>query len=172
VVGVMGLISFVSGILAYQGRYKSWLVLKSFLFPGWPGLAGLYLGLGLLMIALAAPLLAVNAPGWVMAVWLVITAPAMVTGIIAMFWLPRFLWPRWLKDTEDEIRRGEDALSQALKPGGSLYGRLGRPRSEWPTEPDPPAAAARPGLSVSSHDSRSTGGGTAIDPQDEWRRLQ
>lgn len=168
----MGLISFVAGILAYRGKYKSWLVLKSFLFPGWIGLASLYLGLALMMLGLAAFLQFIDAPGFVMALWLVITAPAMVTGIIAMFWLPRFLWPRWLKDTEDEIRRGEDPLSQALKPGGSLYGKLGRPRSEWPTEPDPPAAAARPGLSVSSHDSRSAASGTAIDPQDEWRRLQ
>lgn len=142
-VGVIGLIGFVAGILAYQGKYKSWLVLKSFLFPGWPGLAGLYLGLAMMMFGLAAFLQVIDAPGIVMALWLVITAPSAVIGIIAMFWLPRFLWPQWLKDTENEMRRGEDRFSQAMKPGGALYGKLGRPRSEWPTE-----------------------------TQDEWRRLQ
>jgi hypothetical protein len=145
VVAVMGLICFVSGILAYQGRYRSWLVLKSFLFPGWPGLAGLYLGLAMMMLGLAAFLQSIDAPGFVMVLWLVITAPSMVIGIVAMLWLPRFLWPQWIKDTADEMRRGEDAYSLAMKPGGSLYGRLGRPRSEWPTEPGLPVAGTRSG---------------------------
>jgi len=172
VVGVMGLISFVAGILAYRGKYKSWLVLKSFLFPGWIGLASLYLGLALMMLGLAAFLQFIDAPGFVMALWLVITAPAMVIGIIGFLWLPRFLWPQWLKDTEDEIRRGEDPLSQAMKPGGSLYGKLGRPRSEWPTEPASPAVGKRSGGSAPVHDPRGPAASVSSDPQDEWRRLQ
>jgi hypothetical protein len=168
----IGAISFVSGILAYQGKYKSWLVLKSFLFPGWPGLAGLYVGLGIMMASLSGLVVDAGTPGFLIFLWVVVMFASMVTGIIGMFWLPRFMWPSWIKETADKMRRGEDAYSQAMKPGGSLYGKLGRPRSEWPTEPEPPATGARSGPAVSSHDARSAGGGAVIDPQDEWRRLQ
>lgn len=58
--------------------------------------------------------------------------PSLLLGILSLFWLPRFLLPQWIKDDIKEIRRGDDLLSQALKPGGSLHGRLGVPPEEWP----------------------------------------
>jgi hypothetical protein len=131
VIGAMGVVCFYGGILAYQGRYKSWLVLKS-VFPGWIGLASLYLGVAMVMLALAPFLKAIDAPGIVAVLWLLVTAPSMIIGIIGCFWLPRFMWPQWMKETQREIDRGEDALSQALRPGGALYGRLGRPRGTVP----------------------------------------
>jgi hypothetical protein len=84
-VGIMGAVCFVAGIMAYQGRYTSWLVLKSFLFPGWVGLASLYLGVALMMFGLARFLLAVEAPGFVMTLWLLVTGPSVVIGMVGFF---------------------------------------------------------------------------------------
>lgn len=46
-----GLVLVVSGVLAYTGHYRGWLMLKS-LLPGWPGLAGGFLGLFVLLMLL------------------------------------------------------------------------------------------------------------------------
>ncbi|WP_157975655.1 hypothetical protein [Brachybacterium sp. YJGR34] len=134
--GAMSAVLLVSGIMAYRGTYVSWLALKSF-FPGWPGLAGLYLGIAFADVLLMRALLdaALDGPLLLGIVYLllfgILVASAMI-GLIGMFWLPRFLLPLWVRETIDEIRRGEDPLSQALRPGGSLYGRLGVPRPRPP----------------------------------------
>ncbi|NUL46924.1 hypothetical protein F7P69_17215 [Cellulosimicrobium funkei] len=138
VIGILGGVTFISGILAYQGRYKSWLVLKSFLAPGWAGLASLYLGMGLLLIGAGGFAASTDLPDVIVVVCGALGFPSLVLGIIGFFWLPRFLWPRWLKDTQQEMDRGEDKLSQAMKPGGALYGRLGRPPGQAPHPPSPP----------------------------------
>ncbi|GAA3697866.1 hypothetical protein GCM10022377_08470 [Zhihengliuella alba] len=151
----IGGVSFVSGVLAYRGKYVAWLALKSF-FPGWPGLAGLYIGAAILSGAGAAVILQAMPEGNIvralLGLLLIFTMIAgAIIGIIGMFWLPRFMLPQWVKDTIDEIKRGEDPLSQALRPGGSLYGRLGNPDAG-------PAPArrddARPGQDSHPHEDR------------------
>ncbi len=130
---ILGVTCLVSGIMAYRGRYVSWLALKSIL-PGWAGLASLYLGAAFLALPAATFVLRAMPEGDVVRALLgllligIMIAGAII-GIIGMFWLPRFMLPRWIKDTIDEIERGEDPLSKAVRPGGSLYGRLGNPNA-------------------------------------------
>lgn len=130
VMAVIGAILVVSGYFAYRGKYVAWMLMKSFL-PGWPGLAGLFLGIWMILFPVVGWLIDVAKPLGALVV-VFVWFPSLLLGIIGMFWLPRFLLPQWIKDDIEEIRRGEDPLSQALKPGGSLYGRLGVPKDQWP----------------------------------------
>ncbi|NUL46153.1 hypothetical protein F7P69_13255 [Cellulosimicrobium funkei] len=120
---VLGVLLVVSGILAYTGKYRAWLMLKSFL-SGWPGLAGGYIGV-MILLALYLPLIGESLPPILFLLAAAFTFLSMAIGIIGMFWLPSFLLPAWIKETRDRMKRGEDELSQALKPGGTLHGRLG-----------------------------------------------
>lgn len=121
---VFGLVNLVAGILAYRGRYRAWLVLKGSFLPGWPGLASLYFGVAFILIGLG-PLVLEYAPPLLQLAHFFLLFPALVVGIIAMFWLPSFMLPAWVKETRRKIKAGEDRLSQALAPGGALHGRLG-----------------------------------------------
>lgn len=127
----LGVLLVVSGILAYTGKYRAWLMLKSF-FPGWPGLAGGYIGVMILVALYLAPLLETMPPLLSLLVAAVLFL-SLALGIIGMFWLPGFLLPAWVKETRNRMRRGEDKYSQAMKPGGALHGRLGvdTKHTEW-----------------------------------------
>ena len=127
---VLVAILIVGGVLAYTGRYKGWLLLKP-IFPGWLGLDQLYLGVGIAMILLYS-VVGDRLPPLV--VLLAVAVAGMVVGVVGMFWLPSFLPPAWIKRTRERMRRGEDALSQAMRPGGALYGRLGVPPEQWPSD--------------------------------------
>jgi hypothetical protein len=120
---VFGLILVISGVLAYTGRYRSWLMLKSFL-PGWPGLAGGYIGLMVLLAVFVQPLID-TLPGPLLLVVAAVAFGSMLLGIIGMFWLPRLLLPGWIREQQDQMVRGEDRFSRATRPGGALHGRLG-----------------------------------------------
>lgn len=131
ILGAMSAVLIVSGVLAYRHKYVAWLALKSF-FPGWPGLAGLYLGIAFAaMLVLSTMLDAATGGnaliGLAVLVLFAVFVLSLITGIVGMFWLPRFLLPAWVKETIDEIRRGDDPLSRDLRPGGRLHGRLGVP---------------------------------------------
>ncbi|MFC7400858.1 hypothetical protein [Citricoccus sp. GCM10030269] len=130
----LGVLLVASGVLAYTGHYKGWLMLKSFL-PGWPGLAGGYIGV-MILLAVFLPLVGDAMPPLLFLVFAAVLFVSMLIGIIGMFWMPRFLLPQWVKETQDEMRRGEDTFSQAMRPGGALYGRLGVPRDEAPPRLD------------------------------------
>ncbi|RZU60869.1 hypothetical protein EV380_0420 [Zhihengliuella halotolerans] len=113
-----------------------WLALKSF-FPGWAGLAGLYLGLAFLGLSIFMVLHGLDLlHGPIMTlvglVCVVAAFAGLPIGIIGFFWLPRFMLPKWVKEDEEKMARGEDKLSQDLRPGGKLYGRLGRPAGNAP----------------------------------------
>lgn len=131
VLGAMSAVLIVTGVMAYRQKYVAWLALKSF-FPGWPGLAGLYLGIAFATILVLNSMLDAATGGnlllglAVLALFAVFVL-CLVTGIVGMFWLPRFLLPRWVRDMVEEIRRGDDPLSRDLRPGGRLHGRLGAP---------------------------------------------
>lgn len=136
----------VSGVLAYTGRYKGWLMLKSFL-PGWPGLAGLYLGVGIGLVVVLPSVMDALPPLLVLLAG-ALAFGSLLIGIVGMFWLPRFLLPGWVREQQDQMRRGEDAFSTAMQPGGALYGRLGvRPEDRRhdpaldPPRPDRPGSA-------------------------------
>lgn len=119
-----GAVNFVAGILAYRGRYRGWLILKGFFLPGWPGLASLYLGIAFMLIG-AGPMVLAYAPPLLLLAHFFLLFTSLVVGIIAMFWLPAFMLPGWVRETRRKIKSGEDRLSQALAPGGALYRRLG-----------------------------------------------
>ncbi|MFC4333801.1 hypothetical protein [Salininema proteolyticum] len=145
VLGAMSAVLIVSGVLAYRQKYVAWLALKSFL-PGWPGLAGLYLGMAFAAILVLKSMLDIGVEGnAVLAlaylVLFAVFALSLAIGIIGMFWLPHFLLPRWVKEMVDEIERGEDPLSRDLRPGGRLHGRLGVPK----TMPEPNRRQRREG---------------------------
>ena len=119
----LGILLVVSGILAYTGKYRAWLMLKS-IFPGWPGLAGGYLGLMILLALYLPPVL----DSWPPLLALLVVAVlflSMEVVIVGMFWLPNFLLPPWVREQKRRMARGEDKFSQAMKPGGALHGRLG-----------------------------------------------
>ncbi|WP_189349162.1 hypothetical protein [Zhihengliuella salsuginis] len=129
----MSAVLIVSGVMAYRQKYVAWLALKSF-FPGWPGLAGLYLGIAIATILVLNSILDAATAGNLLLglavlVLFAVFVLCLVTGIVGMFWLPRFLLPRWVEDMVEEIRRGDDPLSRDLRPGGRLHGRLGVPGS-------------------------------------------
>lgn len=133
--GLFGLFLFVGGVLAYRGTYRAWLVLKGAFLPGWIGLSGLYIGLALMMVPFIGPVLD-SAPPILVLVFAAVFFLSMVVGLLAVFWLPGFLLPGWVKDSRERMRRGEDRYSQAMRPGGALHGRL----SDDPRTPVPPAA--------------------------------
>ncbi|WP_417217120.1 hypothetical protein [Arthrobacter sp.] len=136
----LGLVNLVAGIQAYRGRYRAWLVLKGSIAPGWPGLASLYLGVFFVLISISGWILERGAAVLDFMVF-VFAVPSLVVGIIAMFWLPSFMLPTWVKETRRKIRSGEDRLSRDLAPGGALYGRLGVDTEDQPrTPPDGEAA--------------------------------
>lgn len=124
VTAAIGLVNLIAGIQAYRGRYQAWLMLKGALFPGWPGLASLYLGVAFIMMSVAPMVMDHGPPLLKLAIFFMLF-PSLLLGIIAMFWLPSFMLPAWIKETRRRIRAGEDRLSQALAPGGALYRRLG-----------------------------------------------
>ncbi|GHD04242.1 hypothetical protein GCM10008096_11330 [Zhihengliuella salsuginis] len=133
ILGTMSAVLIVSGVMAYRQKYVAWLALKSF-FPGWPGLAGLYLGIAIATILVLNSILDAATAGNLLLglavlVLFAVFVLCLVTGIVGMFWLPRFLLPRWVEDMVEEIRRGDDPLSRDLRPGGRLHGRLGVPGS-------------------------------------------
>ncbi|MBG6085462.1 hypothetical protein [Zhihengliuella flava] len=136
ILGVMSVVLIASGILAYRNKYVAWLALKSF-FPGWPGLAGLYLGIAFASLLVLSVLMDVATRGnpllgLVVLVLFAVFVTSLLTGIVGMFWLPKFLLPKWIEEMADEIRRGDDPLSRDLRPGGKLHGRLGVPRAQQP----------------------------------------
>lgn len=127
----LGILLVVSGILAYTGKYRAWLMLKSF-FPGWPGLAGGYIGV-FMLLALYLPLIGESLPPILFLLAAAVTFLSLALGIIGMFWLPNFLLPQWIREQKRRMARGEDKFSQAMKPGGALHGRLGvdTKHTEW-----------------------------------------
>lgn len=148
----LGVLLVVSGILAYTGKYKGWLMLKSFL-PGWPGLAGGFIGV-MILLAVFMPLAGDALPPVLFLLLAAVLFCSMLLGIVGMFWLPRFLLPGWIREQQEEMRRGEDAFSQAMRPGGALHGRLGvRPEDRledpelgpWPSDTSPGPGGAHPG---------------------------
>ncbi|MEE1620469.1 hypothetical protein ACQ7DA_04415 [Zafaria sp. J156] len=141
VLAAVGTVLVVAGVLADRGRYKAWLVLKSFLFPGWPGLASLYLGIAFLAIA-GAGFVMEHAPPLVFLLFALVLFASMVLGIVGMFWLPSLMLPAWVKETRRRLAAGEDRLSRALRPGGALHGRLG---VDAPGDDDAGAGTGRPG---------------------------
>lgn len=121
---VFGLLNFIAGILAYRGRYRAWLILKGSLLPGWPGLASLYLGVAFMLIGVG-PLVLGYAPPLLQLAHFFLLFPSLVVGIVAVFWLPSFMLPAWIKETRRKMRAGEDQYSRDMAPGGILHGRLG-----------------------------------------------
>lgn len=158
----LGVLLVVSGVLAYTGHYKGWLMLKSFL-PGWPGLAGGFIGV-MILLAVFLPMVGDALPPALYLLLAAVLFGSMIIGIIGMFWLPRFLLPGWIREQQEEMRRGEDAFSQAMRPGGALHGRLGVRPEDRRDDPDldPPASGRPPGP-------RGTGPGSG-GPDDRGHR--
>jgi|GEM_PF-5074569 len=87
----LGLAMIVVGLIAWSGRIRA-IMLRS-----WPSrtlhLAPLYLGIALVLTTLS-PLVG-PVVGMVM---LVVALVAFALGVLAVWWLPRPLTPRWLRD--------------------------------------------------------------------------
>lgn len=134
VAAAIGLVNLVAGIQAYRGRYRAWLMLKGALFPGWPGLASLYLGVAFTLIGVSSWVMD-HGPSALKFMLFILLFPTLVLGIIAMFWLPPMLLPAWVKETRRKFKSGQDRLSQAMAPGGALYRRLGVDPENQPRTP-------------------------------------
>ncbi|MGP9618151.1 hypothetical protein ACT3S2_14115 [Arthrobacter sp. AOP36-A1-22] len=124
VAAAIGLVNLIAGIQAYRGRYQAWLLLKGGPFPGWPGLASLYLGVAFTLLSVSPLVLDHGPPLLILAIFFTLF-PSLGIGIIGMFWLPSFMLPAWIKETRRKMRAGEDRYSRAIRPGGALYRRLG-----------------------------------------------
>lgn len=136
VTAAIGLVNLVGGIQAYRGHYRAWLILKGALVPGWPGLASLYLGVAFTMMSVA-PLVMDHGPPLLKLIVFFTLFPSLVLGIIAMFWLPSFMLPAWIKETRRKMKAGEDQFSKDMAPGGVLYRRLGVDPEFQPPRHDP-----------------------------------
>lgn len=136
VTAAIGLVNLISRIQAYRGRYRAWLMLKEAFFPGWPGLASLYLGVAFSLMSVA-PLVMDHGPPLLKLIVFFTLFPSLALGIIAMFWLPSFMLPAWIKETRRKMKAGEDQFSKDMAPGGVLYGRLGVDPEHHPVAHDP-----------------------------------
>lgn len=80
-------------------------VARDYLRTLWPtprlAFAMLWLGLGGLLVALGGP--SMEEPVWA----LLLGVPAVVlwvVGLVSLFWMPRFLQPRWYRDSSEVSR--------------------------------------------------------------------
>ncbi|MBT1003528.1 hypothetical protein KIH31_13030 [Paenarthrobacter sp. DKR-5] len=112
-----GLFLFVCGILLYRKIWLGLLALNS-VAPGQPGLAATYIGAWLATLPFG---------NWWLS-WHIPVLPALlsfanlaclVIGIVGCFWMPRFMQPRWLRETNDAIKRGEDLYTLKYGRGAS-----------------------------------------------------
>lgn len=81
----------LGGILAYAGVWRSWAL--SPLGYG-VGFMLLYVGIALFTIQIAGVLLDAGAL-WLGIFFYLIAVVSMITAVVSMLWLPRFLTPEW-----------------------------------------------------------------------------
>lgn len=94
---VLGSLAFlIGGVLAYTGRWQRWAVTTR-LGAYAVGFSLLYFGLAGVCAAIffalrGTPFLPVGVA------FLIVCVPAALVAVLSIFWLPRFLLPRWFKD--------------------------------------------------------------------------
>ncbi|SDQ96683.1 hypothetical protein SAMN04489742_3288 [Arthrobacter crystallopoietes] len=105
----LGLFLLVCGLGMYTKKWPILIFADAFL-PGHPGLAATYIGAWMATLPFGSWWLSWNVPV-LPGVLSLLSTVCMVIGLVGCFWMPRFMQPAWLKETEDEIKRGEDAYS-------------------------------------------------------------
>lgn len=137
----LGLFLIVASIATIR-RTWTFLVVGDGFLPGKPSLAMLPIGVFLMGIAVDDALLDLPQPAAGL-VGLVLTA-CLALGLLGCFFVPRFLQPRWMRESDDRIRNGTDAFSLKYGPtDGQTDGQEGghrdaAPRDRPPTRTDNP----------------------------------
>ncbi|MGV0110287.1 MULTISPECIES: hypothetical protein [unclassified Arthrobacter] len=133
----LGLFLIVASIATIR-RTWTFLVVGDGFLPGKPSLAMLPIGVFLVGIAVDDALLDLPQPAAGL-VGLVLTA-CLALGLLGCFFMPRFLQPRWMRESDDRIRNGTDAFSRKYGPTDGQEGgqQDGAPRDRTPTRTDTP----------------------------------
>lgn len=112
----LGLFLFVCGLLLYRKKFVGLVVLDGFL-PGKPSVASTYLGVWLMCLSVAHFVTESENPFLVFPFGAVMFG-AQAIGMIGFLWMPKFLQPKWMKQTDRRISRGQSRYRQFLKEGG------------------------------------------------------
>ncbi|MCU1633681.1 MAG: hypothetical protein JWM61_2333 [Micrococcaceae bacterium] len=115
----LGLFLAWASISMIRQKWMYLLVGDSFL-PGKPSLA--MLPIGILMACAPFNDLIYGLPQAVTGPISLFLMACLVSGFVGCFYVPRFLQPRWMKDSDDEIKRGGGLYaakyrSRVLRPG-------------------------------------------------------
>lgn len=112
---VAGLLFTSLGLAAYTGRWKRWLV-RDILNWRYFGFAMLYAGLAFLLFPVAALAAEVDLV-WPARILMILGIAGTWITIMAVFWLPKFMRPRWYREWE---ARGADR-NEFARPGEKAW---------------------------------------------------
>ncbi len=108
----LGVFLFWASLSMIRQKWMYLLVGDAFL-PGKPSLAMLPLGFWMATLPFGDALL--GAPEPISGIFAFTNLGAMVLGLLGCLYVPRFLQPRWMKDSDDEIKRGEGLYAREYR---------------------------------------------------------
>ncbi|PPB50967.1 hypothetical protein C4K88_03675 [Arthrobacter pityocampae] len=120
----LGLFLTWASLSMIRQKWMYLMVVDGFM-PGRPSLAMLPIGILMLSSPFTGLLTGVPQP-WSGLVGLFIMA-CLVFGLLGCFYVPRFLQPRWMKELEDKINRGEGLYDMKYGSRASGQGPVGKP---------------------------------------------
>ena len=116
ILGGLGLFLLLCGIMVHLKRWLR-LLLMNGLFPGQPALATTWLGLSFCLLSLGGLVGMERMPDPVPGLLGVILIPAMLAGVVGMFWYPLFLRPGWMRRDAELQAKGEDLFAKRFLQG-------------------------------------------------------
>ncbi len=100
----LGVFLFWASLSMIRQRWM-YLIVGDAYMPGKPSLAMLPLGFWMATLPFGHALL--GAPEPISGTFAFLSTGCLAFGLLGCLYVPRFLQPRWMKDSDDEIERGE-----------------------------------------------------------------
>lgn len=110
-----GLLLFTGGLLLYRKKFVGLLILDES-FPGKPSLACTYLGAWLMLLSVWG---VVTFNGALAGPYGLLTFACQGIGMLGWLWMPKFLQPKWMKEVDRLMARGEDRFTTDFLNGGN-----------------------------------------------------
>jgi hypothetical protein len=126
----LGVFLFWASISMIRQKRMYLLVGDAFM-PGKPSLAMLPLGFWMATLPFGDALL--GAPEPISSIFAFLSTGCLAFGLLGCLYVPRFLQPRWMKDSDDRIKRGEGLYAAKYGRGALEQGPDGKPLTpeEW-----------------------------------------
>ena len=105
-----GLLLLVGGLLVYRKKFV-YLVVLDERFPGKPSLACTFLGMWLMLLP-ASGFREITAHEAIFVPYALLTFVCQGIGILGWLWMPKFMQPRWMKEFDQLVARGEDLYTR------------------------------------------------------------